>query len=448
VGLEKGSQDFVDTRLDTWKSIAQYLGRSSRTVQRWHAGYGLPVHHLGGDASSVYAYKDELDGWLRRRDGSEVGISGRTTSNEPAAAVTGEGIRNHPVDRNPEQVLATECESSELVAGAQKQWEALSASNLSTIARMYRKAMDLDPLNPVAYAGLSQALIAQAVLGNLHPSAAFQTAEAALSRAVEINPELFEGLCASAMLKVFVYRDWDGAREALDRALMVHPRASQALVGRAFLMIAQGNLAEAADVFRRAAVERPLNTSVAELLCWVEYLSGRFESAVALVADARDTGHSGAILDTVEALCSVLPAGAESQIERLEAATTIYRRNYTLLGVLGYAYGKAGKRAAARQLIDSMTRTGLTGVHDFAYAIALTFLGIGELSEAARWLEQSYKHGSLWSLGFGSDPILAELRESGEFQRFCASSNYPAARPQVKPRNVADFLKMQVPFSA
>jgi tetratricopeptide (TPR) repeat protein len=449
VGLEKGWQDFVDTRLDTWKSIAQYLGRSSRTVQRWHAGYGLPVHHLGGDASSVYAYKDELDGWLRRRDGSEVDIRGRATPNELAVAtVTAEAIQNRPFDRNPEQVLATEYESSELVAGAQKQWEALSASNLSTIARMYRKATDLDPLNSVAYAGLSQALIAQAVLGNLHPSAAFQTAEAALSRAVEINPELFEGLCASAMLKVFLYRDWDGAREALDRALQLHPKASQALVGRAVLMIAQGNLAEAADVFRRAAVERPLNTSIAELLCWVEYLSGRFESAVALITDARDTGHSGAILDTVEALCSVLLAGAESQIQRLEAATVVSRRNYTLLGVLGYAYGKAGEWSAARQLIDSMTRTGLTGVHDFAYSIALTSLGMGELREAARWLVQSYKHGSLWSLGFGSDPILAELRESGEFREFCGTSNYPVDQPQLQARNVADSERMQVLFSA
>jgi len=66
------SREFVDTRLDTWKLIAKYLGRSSRTVQRWHAEYGLPVHHLGGEASSVYAYTDELDLWLRRRDGAEA----------------------------------------------------------------------------------------------------------------------------------------------------------------------------------------------------------------------------------------------------------------------------------------------------------------------------------------------------------------------------------------
>ena len=62
------AQSFADARLDTWKSIAQYLGRSTRTVQRWRSEYGLPVRHLGGDATSVFAYTDEFDEWLRGRN--------------------------------------------------------------------------------------------------------------------------------------------------------------------------------------------------------------------------------------------------------------------------------------------------------------------------------------------------------------------------------------------
>ena len=59
---------FRQVRIDTWKSIARYLGRSSRTVQRWHREYDLPVHRLGVDTGSVFAYADELDSWLRNRD--------------------------------------------------------------------------------------------------------------------------------------------------------------------------------------------------------------------------------------------------------------------------------------------------------------------------------------------------------------------------------------------
>jgi len=55
-------------RLDTWKEIAVYLGREVRTVQRWQKTEGLPVHrHFHAKASTVYAFKHEVDAWLQRR---------------------------------------------------------------------------------------------------------------------------------------------------------------------------------------------------------------------------------------------------------------------------------------------------------------------------------------------------------------------------------------------
>lgn len=55
-------------RLENWKEIAQYLRRSVRTVQRWEAEAGLPVHRLNHDQrSSVYAYSDELETWRSSR---------------------------------------------------------------------------------------------------------------------------------------------------------------------------------------------------------------------------------------------------------------------------------------------------------------------------------------------------------------------------------------------
>lgn len=48
----------------SWKEIAQYMGRGVRTVQRWEA-FGLPVHRPAGrDRSAVFAIEHELDAWL------------------------------------------------------------------------------------------------------------------------------------------------------------------------------------------------------------------------------------------------------------------------------------------------------------------------------------------------------------------------------------------------
>src|ERR1035438_733719 len=67
-------------RLDSWKEIAAYLGKVERTVKRWDAGRGLPIHRVpGGGRASVYAYTADLDEWLKS-----------TKALEPEAAVPGE----------------------------------------------------------------------------------------------------------------------------------------------------------------------------------------------------------------------------------------------------------------------------------------------------------------------------------------------------------------------
>ncbi|MBV9146856.1 MAG: hypothetical protein JO065_13130 [Acidobacteria bacterium] len=54
--------------LNSWKEIANYLGRGVRTVQRWELQLGLPVHRPAGkDHSAVFAFSAELDQWLSRR---------------------------------------------------------------------------------------------------------------------------------------------------------------------------------------------------------------------------------------------------------------------------------------------------------------------------------------------------------------------------------------------
>jgi hypothetical protein len=58
--------------LNSWKEIATYLGRGVRTVQRWESELRLPVHRMGkSDRSPVFAFRAEVDGWLRTQAGSQ-----------------------------------------------------------------------------------------------------------------------------------------------------------------------------------------------------------------------------------------------------------------------------------------------------------------------------------------------------------------------------------------
>ena len=54
--------------LEAWKQIAAYLDRSERTVRRWEASEGLPVHRREHERQdTVFAYRHEIDAWSRSR---------------------------------------------------------------------------------------------------------------------------------------------------------------------------------------------------------------------------------------------------------------------------------------------------------------------------------------------------------------------------------------------
>jgi len=63
-------------RLDGWKQIAEYIGRSDRQAKRWADEEGMPVYRdPGGEKGRVYALRHEIDDWRAGRAKSINGAS-------------------------------------------------------------------------------------------------------------------------------------------------------------------------------------------------------------------------------------------------------------------------------------------------------------------------------------------------------------------------------------
>lgn len=91
-------------RLESWKEIAAFLKRGTRTVQRWEREEGLPVYRLAHEKlGSVYAYAAELEAWRSKRgcEGAAVG----------AGAAAGPRVAVLPLaDMSPEKDESQFCE--------------------------------------------------------------------------------------------------------------------------------------------------------------------------------------------------------------------------------------------------------------------------------------------------------------------------------------------------
>jgi len=416
-------------RLDSWKSIARYLGRSSRTVQRWHAQYGLPIYRLGGQTGSVFTFADELDDWMRNR-GLEVTAQPPAFGRPVLLSTPHPHLESDSGSRTFDFSLIhskRKAQSAEMVALGSSMWESVSYNHLEVIARCFREAIDLDPGNHRAFSGLSFALIVEGFCGLVHPPDAYNAAKIALRMAQKIDSGQPGTLCTEACLKMLLDRDWQGAHIGFSEALKRRPQSMRALCGLAALHIAEGNPQKASGLFFKAAQQSALASPTMALYCWSKYLAGEYAHTLHQIEQYRASGRSGPIVDAIEAMASIQLEEPDAHIERIEALLADSPHHEVLRGALGYAYGAAGHHQNANEILDAMTNLGARQSKHEPYALALVFIGLNRRQEAVKQLEQSYQEGSLWSLGFLSDPMLDTLRNDPHFLLFLSKVSYPVA---------------------
>lgn len=390
-------------RLDSWKAIAEFLGRSLRTVQRWHELNGLPVHHFGGHRGSVFAYEEEIDHWL-------VGLtegSGRTRLRVDEALETGRR------------------RSIELSSTADSMWATRSVRNIQTIADLYRKAIDNDANNTAAFAGLANAMVFSAVSEIMDGTIAYPCAAEALRRIPQLDSDHLEVKCATAWIDMLYHRNWLHARTGFEEVVRKEP-SSSALSGLAAIYTAEGRLPEAIDCAWKAWRLNPLVRFLGANLCWIMYLNGDFQQALDIVTQIRIGGGDGSLITSVEALVMVQSRDLADNLPRLEKAALDYPQSQTLQGILAYAYGVLGLESQARKKLAYLSQFAETGRRSNGYALALASMGLREDQEAISGLEASYAEGTMWCLGFRTDPILRRFAGNPCFESLVSKVGVPS----------------------
>lgn len=395
-------------RLDSWKSIAEYLERSPRTVQRWHSCHALPVHHFGGSKGSVFAYAEEIDRWLMSL--AQHNALGVTVCDDSLAA---------------RQSL-----SRDSVLRAHEMWESRTEENLPAIAGLYRKAIDQDPANTGALTGLANAMISATLHGVMDGVIAFPAAAEALRRTAQLDADEVEALCAAAWLRLIHERKGSQARSGFEEVLARQPDMSSALGGMGLTHVAEGDLDGARAWVWKAWQKNTLVPMFGALVCWVEYLAGASDAALDMAEQMRMSGGRGGTLAIIESLALILTVPSGVHLKRIAALALEYPQSLTLQCVLAYQCSLSGKYSHAREIRDAIVLMNEQKKRSNAYGMALMAMGFGNNAEAIRWLETAFAEGSLWSLALRSDPILKPLRGDSRFEVLlhrCAVQPHKAA---------------------
>jgi hypothetical protein len=85
------------------------------------------------------------------------------------------------------------------------------------------------------------------------------------------------------------------------------------------------------------------------------------------------------------------------------------------LGILGDAYGRAGQRTSALQVVDNLERLSQTRYVPPIYS-ALVYVGLGDKSRAFEFLDKAYAERSEWMVELNGEPEFDPIRKDPQFQ--------------------------------
>jgi tetratricopeptide (TPR) repeat protein len=274
---------------------------------------------------------------------------------------------------------------------------------------LFQKALQQDPAYALAWAGFAQA---NANLGARHqapPAVAFPAAETAAAKALQLDPDLSEAHCASGAVKMHWYLDFDAAEKEFRRALQLNPRNTIALDYYGFLLMCLQRSDEAVALREQLVEIDPVSVAAHWGLANA-YLNSHQESRglkeTMLVLAMNPTNS-----DAYNALTRLYTMRGE-----YDKAIAYGEKNLQInatdrsLAFLGYAFGRAGRTAEAKEILQRLISDNNASL----YCIAFVELGLGNRDAVFPLLEKGIADRS-YVLRLKTEPILDSVRSDPRF---------------------------------
>jgi serine/threonine protein kinase/tetratricopeptide (TPR) repeat protein len=264
-------------------------------------------------------------------------------------------------------------------------------------------AIGIDPGHARAWAVLSTAYVLRSGYGWGPHAEGYARAREAARRAIDLEPDLVEGLAALAWVLMCIDWDWANAEASCRRALELAPRNATVLTGAGWLMRGTGRVHEAVALFQRALEEDPLSSSAHHNLAVTFYYAGMLEDALAVFRKTLELAPKRA--ETRSNLAMVLLRLLRHE-EALREATL---EPYDAFGLCARAivHHAQGDHAASDRALGELEEQYAI---DGAYQIASVHAARGAWDSAFDWLERACDQidgGLMYLLG---DPLFEPAR--------------------------------------
>jgi tetratricopeptide (TPR) repeat protein len=269
--------------------------------------------------------------------------------------------------------------------------------------------VQIDPEYALAYTGIADSFSVMGFYGAIEPRQAFEKAEIAARRALQIDPNLAEAHCSLSFPLLHYHWDWPAAEGALQRALELNPNCALAYHWYGFGLTVVGRLRDGLTALEGALEFDPLSAPIQAHIGRLFYFARKYDLAVARLRAAIELEPGYAPARYFLGMTYVLAGQISSGSAELRQGLKLFGMHPAGLAALAFAAGANGRRAEARETIARMQALSQHRRVP-AFFVAFGLASFAEPDEIFEWLEKAYVERFPWLLYLKSEPAFDRVR--------------------------------------
>ncbi len=256
----------------------------------------------------------------------------------------------------------------------------------------------------------------------LPPEKVYVNVQAAVDRALELDPNLAEAYATKADY-CFINKDWAKCEKFHHKSISLKPEYASARHWYSWFLMAMGRFDEAFEQIEHAqrldANSLYLITIRGVPFCY----KGDFDRAIRqfrLVLEIDPNFKRARYYLAWALFHSGRWAEGIAEFEKVVADEPIQQT----IALLGFCYGRSGMTAKAHEMLSRLGRMATQG-YISPYQRAIIYAGLGDNEQVYSELEKAFAENSIWLVWLKVDLPFSNLRDEPRFKELIKKLNFP-----------------------
>ena len=280
----------------------------------------------------------------------------------------------------------------------------------------FERAIELDPSFARAHVGIAEALRVLAQYGFVRAADAIPRARAAITRALEINPELGEAVGVLALITLTSDFDTSKAMELFERALAMDPTLSEirCLYAVWGLMLLRREDARGLAEVERAMRDDPLSSICASHASIGLTMIGRYSEGLAAATRSAELNPGAFSSLHSIVLARTWSGDLEGGLAAAGPALQVSGRHPWVLSMMTHIFAARGDRVRAEAIHQELVARSVTGYVQCTW-LAASALALGRIDEAMELVFRSVTESDAFGPWFLRWPNSEGIRSHARF---------------------------------